>query len=112
MEQFWDSTILELHDIIESKTRMTKTEEKVKAGHIFVLANAISSRIAYFFANEKDRTEDMILQPWEAYPELFSEEKEHITQQKDDKEMELQRQRVIDWANHMNAMRHRKEGSE
>ena len=37
MDQFWDSTLLELSDIIESKARMLRAEEKAKAGRIFVL---------------------------------------------------------------------------
>ena len=109
MDVFWDSTLLEIHDIVESKDRVVKEEEKVKAGHIFVLANAISTRIAYFFSSEKDRTEDMILQPWEAYPGLFGAEGQLVEERKEKTEMDIQRQKVIDWVNHVNAIRHRKE---
>lgn len=109
MDQFWDSTLLELSDIIESKARMLRAEEKAKAGRIFVLANAISSRIAYFFSDEKTRTEDIILQPWQAYPEYFKSEEQLLEERKEKQEMEIQRQKVIDWVNHINAQRHRGE---
>ena len=112
MNQFWDSTLLELSDIIESKARMLRAEEKAKAGHIFVLANAISSRIAYFFSDEKTRTEDIILQPWQAYPEYFKSEEQLLEERKEKQEMEIQRQKVIDWVNHINTQRHRKEEAE
>lgn len=106
MDQFWDSTLLELSDIIESKARMLRAADKAKAGHIFVLANAISSRIAYFFGDSKSRTEDMILQPWQAYPEYFKSEEQLLEERKEKQEMEIQRQKVIDWVNHINAQRH------
>lgn len=112
MDQIWDSTLLELSDIRESWERSRKAEDKVKAGHIFVLANAISSRIAYFFSDEKTRSEDMILQPWQAYPEYFKSEKEIAEERREKQEMEIQRQKVIDWVNHVNAQRHRKEEAE
>lgn len=109
MDQFWDSTLLELSDIRESWVRSRKAEDKVKAGHVFVLANAISSRIAYFFSDEKTRSEDMILQPWQAYPEYFKSEKEIAEERREKQEMEIQRQKVIDWVNYTNARRHKRE---
>jgi len=108
MNQIWESTILEITDIAESRKRTLKAREKAKAGHIFVLANAISSRIAYFFADEKSRSEDMILQPWQAYPEFFKDIKQEAEDRKEKQQMEIQRQKVIDWANHINALRHKK----
>lgn len=105
MDQIWDSTLLELNDIIESKRRM----EKAKAGRIFVLANAITSRIGYFFSDPKERTEDMILQPWQAYPEYFKNEKTLIEERREKQDMEIQRQKVLDRANYINALRKRRE---
>ena len=109
MDQFWDSTLLELNDIMESLSRMSRAKEKAKAGHVFVLANAISSRIMYFFSDEKSRTEEMILQPWQAYPEFFKSEKEMAEERREKQEMDIQRQKVIDWVNHVNARRHKRE---
>lgn len=112
MDQIWGSTLLELSDIRESWERSKKSEEKAKAGHVFVLADAITSRIMYFFSDEKTRTEDMILQPWQAYPEFFKSEEQLAMERKEKQEMEIQRQKVIDWVNHVNAQRHRKEEAE
>ena len=112
MDEFWGSTLLELNDIIESKRRMIRAEDKAKAGHVFVLANAISSRIIYFFSDEKSRAEDMILQPWQAYPEYFKSEEQIAEERKEKQEMEIQRQKVIDWVNYINEMRHGKEETE
>ena len=112
MDQFWDSTLLELNDLKESWVRSRKAEDKVKAGHVFVLANAITSRIAYFFSDEKSRKEEIILQPWQAYPEYFIDEEKLAEERKEKQEMDIQRQKVIDWVNHVNAQRHRKEEAE
>lgn len=109
MDQIWESTLLELDDITESKERMLRAREKAKAEHIFVLANAITSRIAYFFSDEKTKTEDMILQPWQAYPDFFKSEEQLAEERKEKQEMEIQRQKVIDWVNHVNKQRHERE---
>lgn len=108
MDQIWESTLLELYDSVESMKR----KEKVKAGHIFVLANAITSRITYFFSDAKTRTEDAILMPWQAYPQFFVDEEKLAEERKEKQEMEIQRQKVIDWVNHVNSTRHRKEEAE
>ena len=105
MDDIWESTLLELDDALES----FKRRKKAKAGQIFVLANAISTRICYFFSDEKTRTEDMILMPWQAFPEFFVDERKLAEERKEKQEMEIQRQKVIDWANHLNALRHKRE---
>ena len=109
MDQFWDSTLLELNDIMESANRMSRAKDKAKAGHVFVLANAITSRIVYFFSDEKSRKEEIILQPWQAYPEYFKSEEKLEEERKEKQEMDIQRQKVIDWVNHVNALRHKGE---
>lgn len=109
MDQFWDSTLLELNDIMESANRMSRAKDKAKAGHVFVLANAITSRIAYFFSDEKSRKEEMILQPWQAYPDYFVDEEKLAEERKEKQGMDIQRQNVIDWVNYVNARRHKRE---
>ena len=112
MDEFWDSTLLELNDIAESKVRMTRAEQKEQINYIFVLAEAITTRISYFFSDPKERTEDMIANPWDFYPDLFEDHKKEAEMRKEKTDQEIQRQKVIDWANHINAKRHRKEGTE
>ena len=108
METFWGSTLLELYDIIESRHRMMRQEEKVHVGQVFVLAEAISSRISYLFTDPKERSDDMILQAWDAYPDLFKEEKEAVEMKKEEIQLAEQRAKVIEWAETINAQRHRK----
>ena len=54
----------------------------------------------------------MIVYPWDFYPELFADDKQEVEMRKEKTEQEIQTQKVIDWANHINAMRHRKEEAE
>lgn len=112
MEMFWDSTLQELTDIIESKRRMLRAEEKARISRLFVLAEAITTRITYFLSDPEKRNPDMITYPWDFYPELFADDKQEVEMRKEKIEQEIQTQKVIDWANHINAMRHRKEEAE
>ena len=109
MELFWDSTLL---DLMESRERMIKAEEKRASGRVFVLANAISTRIGYLFTDPKERTEDMILQAWDAYPELYEKEKQKAEEKKAESRQEEQRLKIMDRAARVNAYRHRKEALE
>ena len=91
---------------------MYKAEEKARISRLFVLAEAISTRISYFFSDPEKRTDDSILQPWDAYPELFDDTKKEAEMRKEQHEQELQTQKVIAWAEQINALRHRKEEAE
>lgn len=62
-----------MEDIIESRDRRFEREEKQRIDRLFLLADAISSRINYFFSAAEDRIEP--LRPWDVYPALFAEEK-------------------------------------
>ena len=108
ISDFWDSTLLELRDIIESRKRM----ERANISRAFVLAEAISTRISYFFSDPETRDADMILKPWHVYPELFIDEEKEAEMRKEQHEQKIQTQKVIAWAEHINAMRHRKEEAE
>ena len=91
---------------------MTKAKEKARIERLFVLAEAISTRISYFFSDPDTRSEEMIAQPWDFYPELFDDEKKEVEMRKEKAEQQIQTQKVIDWVNHVNELRHRKEEAE
>ena len=61
-------------DAIESGERKRKDE----ISRLFTLADAISSRVGYIFADPKKRNSSDILQPWDYYPELFKDEKAKV----------------------------------
>lgn len=112
IDEFWGLTILEMSDIIESKKRMIRAQEKAEINRNFVLAEAISTRISYFFSDPKTRSEDMIVQPWDYYPDLYENEKEEAVMRKNDSIIEEQRQKVLERAERINAYRRRKEEAE
>lgn len=73
-EMYWQLTLSEMDDIIDSRNRTFEREEKQRIDRLFLLADAISSRISYIFASEENRVEP--IRQWDVYPILFKDEKE------------------------------------
>lgn len=93
VDLYWNLTLQEIVDIIESETRRRREE----IGRLFVLADAISSRVAYFFSDPKKRRESDIVQPWDSYPSLFETAKEaheDRKEQRQDAELEAYKARM------------------
>lgn len=63
-------------------------KEKAVIDRLFVLSDAISTRVAYFFSDPKTRDENMVLQKWDAYPGLFKAEQEKADEARADEELE------------------------
>ena len=78
---FWQSSVLEIIDMIDAYERRRKEDIRREIDIQFALAEAISSRIAYLFCDEKKRRTSDILQPWTAYPELFEDRSAEIEEQ-------------------------------
>ena len=62
--------------------------ERANIDRTFVLADAIAGRVAYSFMDPKDRSEDMILQKWQVYPELYEDTKAQAEERKANEELE------------------------
>lgn len=73
IEEYWQLTKAEMDDLIASGNRQFERKEKRRIDNLFLLADAISSRINYFFSSVEDRVEP--IRPWDIYPVLFAEEK-------------------------------------
>lgn len=73
IEEYWHLTISEMDDIIDNRNRMMKDDEKRRIDSLFLLADAISSRISYIFSSEESRVDP--IRQWDVYPALFAEEK-------------------------------------
>lgn len=85
-EEFWSMTPVEIVDRIESYQRKIKQEQILKTEQLFVLAEAIGSRVAFILSDQKDRS--ILLQPWDVYPQLFAEEKYSAEHSAEDREFE------------------------
>lgn len=81
-------TLLEIYDRIDSYRRTSEVKQKERIERLFTLADAVSTRIIYFFEDPKDRREEQILQPWDAYPGLFTNEENKAQETKKDLELE------------------------
>ena len=60
---FWSMTPAEIVDQIESYQRKIRQEQMLKTEQLFVLAEAIGSRVAFILSDQKDQS--VLLQPWD-----------------------------------------------
>lgn len=74
--QFWDLSLFEIFDIVESHRRIQTREKKERITEQFTMAEVIANRVGYVFSDPNKRRESDITWPWDYYPELFSEEAE------------------------------------
>ena len=84
-DAYWDLTLREVVDIIESGERKRKEE----ISRLFTLADAISSRVGFIFSDPKKRNSSDIIQPWDCYPELFKDEKAKAYGEDEDEESNI-----------------------
>lgn len=84
-DAYWDLTLREVVDIIESGERKRKDE----ISRLFTLADAISSRVDFIFSDPKKRNSSDIIQPWDYYPELFKDEKAKAYGEDEDEESNI-----------------------
>ena len=47
---------------------------------MFVFAEVVANRVGYAFTDEKKRTDDMRIMPWDIYPEIFADESDKQTE--------------------------------
>ncbi len=73
---YWDLTLMEITDIVESHRRKTERAKKDRVSEMFICAEATANRIGYIFTDSKSRSESDLLWPWDLFPDLFSEEAE------------------------------------
>lgn len=86
---FWNLSVLEISDMIESFERKEKRKQKQKVIDNQVLADQII-RGVNIIVNGSDKTnpDDMIKQLWNYYPDLFAEEKRIYEQESEITEFE------------------------
>lgn len=85
-EAFWSYTPAEIEDRIKSYQRKIKQQQTKEIEQLFVLAEAIGSRVAYIFTEKKDLR--LILQPWDAYPQLFEEQEKIMQEAEEEREFD------------------------
>lgn len=110
---FWDLSVLEILDLMDSADRVERDRVKRDVLHRFVEAEAISTRIAFFFADAEKRKPEDILQPYDVYPDLFEKEQELAEEKREeaksareDAEIERQKAQMMAFAIKHNKARH------
>lgn len=105
-EKFWDFTLQELIDIIDSYKR----RQKEVINKIFVLADVISNRIGYLFTLDNKRDNYTLAEPWHYYPDLFEKDmvKNEDENPEQDAELQAYNLKMMLWADRWNQRRKEK----
>ena len=86
---FWDLTVLEIRDLIESYNRVRIQERKEKIIDSYRLSQMIANNVSLLFSNDAKP-----LEVWDYAPELFQEEKEQVEKARQEQEMRMHKERM------------------
>ena len=83
---YWDLTLQEIEDIIESYGRQKRQNKKERVEELFMVAEVTSNRIISCL--NSNASESNLLRPWHFYPDLFEDQSEEIGEQREAAELE------------------------
>lgn len=86
---FWDLTILEIRDMIESHNRVTIQKQKEKIVESYRLSQMIANNVSLLLSKEAKP-----LDVWDYAPDLFQEEKDQVEKARQEEEMRLHKERM------------------
>nr|DAT03323.1 MAG TPA: hypothetical protein [Caudoviricetes sp.] len=86
---FWDLTILEIRDMIESHNRVTIQKQKEKIVESYRLSQMIANNVSLLISKDAKP-----LDVWEYAPDLFQEEREQVEKARQEEEMQLHKERM------------------
>lgn len=86
---FWDLTILEIRDMIESHNRVTIQKQKEKIVESYRLSQMIANNVSLLLSKEAKP-----LDVWDYAPELFEKEREQVEQARLAQELRLHKERM------------------
>ena len=90
-------TPAEVSRYVESRQRVMKREAKEQAARDWTLADLIGRSVSRIYSKDAKLPE-----VWEAYPALFSEERERIVEEREKRQDELSAQRFKQFAQSFN----------
>lgn len=97
---FWNSTIQEITDYMDSRLRIRAQDRKERIINLFLLANLCAERDPM-----TDKKQIEMTMPWDWYPELFQEEKRQYQLQAEQEKMEEYKERRKRYVQEFNAKR-------
>nr|DAK17855.1 MAG TPA: hypothetical protein [Caudoviricetes sp.] len=86
---FWDLTILEIRDMIESHNRVTIQKQKEKIVESYRLSQMIANNISLLLSKEAKP-----LDVWDYAPDLFQEERDQVEKARQEQEMRMHKERM------------------
>ena len=86
---FWDLTILEIRDMIESHNRVTVQKQKEKIVESYRLSQMIANNVSLLLSKEAKP-----LDVWDYAPDLFQEERDQVEKARQEEEMRLHKERM------------------
>lgn len=86
---FWDLTILEIRDMIESHNRVTIQKQKEKIVESYRLSQMIANNVSLLLSKEAKP-----LDVWDYAPDLFHEERDQVEKARQEQEMRMHKERM------------------
>ncbi|ACO18275.1 hypothetical protein [Streptococcus pneumoniae] len=97
---FWDLTVLEIREMIESYNRVKTQERKEKIIDSYRLSQMISNHVSLLLSNDAK-----IVEFWEYAPELFVEEQQAVELEQQKQALLLHKERMREFAERHNRKR-------
>ncbi|HHG7937040.1 TPA: hypothetical protein ACPYFT_002024 [Streptococcus pneumoniae] len=97
---FWDLTVLEIREMIESYNRVKIQERKEKIIDSYILSRMITNHVSLLLSNDAK-----VVELWEYAPELFVEEQQAVEQERQRQALLLNKERMRDFAERHNRKR-------
>ena len=86
---FWDLTVLEIREMIESYIRVTIQKQKEKIVESYRLSQMIANNVSLLLSKDAKP-----LEVWDYAPELFQEEREQVERARQEQEMRMHKERM------------------
>lgn len=102
-ELFWQLSLNEILDLMESRYRAERRERRFRISDIYLLAKITAEYIGISFAGDKYNGE--MPHPWDTYPKLFAEDKEEYERKQADASLEDYKQKRKAYAKEFNRRR-------
>lgn len=103
IELFWNSSVNEIIDMLESHYRENERKRKQKIMDDFLLAEVIAHNVATLLFSESDKK--VMQRPWDYYPSLFKKEKERYEEKERQIEFEEYKERRREYIAEFNRRR-------
>lgn len=86
---FWDLTVLEIREMIESYNRVNIQKQKEKIIESYRLSQMIANNVSMLLSKDAKP-----LEVWDYAPELFQEEREQVERARQEQEMRMHKERM------------------